>query len=279
MDANKVRFGLNNVHYAIITGYDEDDLPIYDTPKRFKGAVNLSLDPSGETSNFYADNGIYYVLKSTSGFEGDLEMAFITDEVAVDLLGDVYDSNGLLVEATTAEVVHFALMFEFEGDKNKIKHCILDCTASRSTLEGSTLEENKEVQTETLSITAAPLANGVVKYRTSATTTDTQYKNFYNEIVIPTTGTSQQVDTPKIVPGSGSYEDHVYVTILSTGGATTYYTTDGSDPATSSTRKSFITKQETITIDETSTVKAYAAQTGYTDSKLATGVYTITSST
>lgn len=185
MTANKVRFGLKNVHYAIITGYDDDGVAQYDTPKAFPGAVALSLDPSGEVSNFYADDIVYYVLNNVSGFEGTLEMAIITKQVATDLLGEVIDKNGFLVQTTTAELAHFALMFEFTGDKTPIRHCILNCTASRSTLEGSTIEEDKEVQTETLSLTASALANGVVKYKTTEATTTTAYNNFYDAVVIP----------------------------------------------------------------------------------------------
>lgn len=45
---NKVKFGLNKVYWAKITGYDEDGVPQYAAPVRLPGAVSLSLDTNGE---------------------------------------------------------------------------------------------------------------------------------------------------------------------------------------------------------------------------------------
>ena len=182
-DANKVRFGLNKVHIAVITGYDDDDLPIYDTPFRLPGAVSLSMDASGEPSSFYADNGVYYVISNNAGYEGELEIALVTTEFATKILGEIQDAaDGVLVETTNAEVTHFAMMFEFEGDKKKIRHVFYDCTATRTAVEGDTIEDETEVKTETLSLTASALANGVVKARTCENTTDDVFDAWYDAV-------------------------------------------------------------------------------------------------
>lgn len=52
MSENKVAFGLKNVHYAPIT-VGEDGIETYEVPKRYPGAVELSLEPKGELSEFY----------------------------------------------------------------------------------------------------------------------------------------------------------------------------------------------------------------------------------
>ena len=54
MEKNKVKFGLNKVHYAKITSYDEEGVPTFAKPVRIPGAVSLSIDAEGEASNFYA---------------------------------------------------------------------------------------------------------------------------------------------------------------------------------------------------------------------------------
>ena len=64
------------------------------------------------------------------------------------------------------------MLFEFSGDKKKIRHCMYYCTAARPTIEGKTNEDSKEVQTESLEITATPLPSGLVKVKTGANTTD-----------------------------------------------------------------------------------------------------------
>jgi hypothetical protein len=50
---NKVKFGLNKVHWAKITAWSEDGMPTFDTPVRLPGAVSLSIDANGENESFY----------------------------------------------------------------------------------------------------------------------------------------------------------------------------------------------------------------------------------
>ena len=92
------------------------------------------------------------------------------------------DANGVLVEDSTVEPEHFALLFEFSGDKKKIRHCMYYCTAARPTIEGKTNEDSKEVQTEKLEITATPLPNGLVKVKTGANTSDAVYNGWYSNV-------------------------------------------------------------------------------------------------
>lgn len=56
------------------------------------------------------------------------------------------------------------------------------CTAARPTIEGSTTEDSKEVQTESLELTSTPLPNGLVKVKTGANTDDTVYNNWYKSV-------------------------------------------------------------------------------------------------
>ena len=115
MEKNKVKFGLNKVHYAKITSYDEEGVPTFAKPVRIPGAVSLSIDAEGEASNFYADDGVYYVINNNSGYTGDLEIALVPLEFATDILGEKLDEKGVLTETNTAEVSQFALLFEFSG--------------------------------------------------------------------------------------------------------------------------------------------------------------------
>ena len=182
---NKVRFGLKNCHYAKAT-FDEDGNVTYGTPVRLPGAVSLSLDPEGEVENFYADDIVYYVLNNNAGYEGDLELALIPEEFLKDILHEEEDANGVLTENANNEFERFALLFEFTGDKNAIRHVLYCCSASRPSVEGETKEDEKEVQTEELSIIASALANGAVKAKTSSNTSKAVYDAWYDAVYEPT---------------------------------------------------------------------------------------------
>lgn len=80
----------------------------------------------------------------------------------------------------------FALLFEFDGDIRKIRHVLYNCSASRPKIEGKTNEESREVQTETLTIKARPLANGYVKAKTGNKTAAATYDGWYQNVYTPT---------------------------------------------------------------------------------------------
>ena len=182
---NKVKFNICNVHYALIT-VDEDGDVTFGTPVAMPGAVSLSLEPNGEPSNFYADGYAYYTISNNMGYEGDLELAMVPESFRTDVLKESMDDNSVLVESANVETANFALLFEFDGDVKKIRHVLYNCSAARPNIESATNEEEIEVQTETLAITAAPLANGYVKARTGDSTTDTVYTGWYSSVYMPT---------------------------------------------------------------------------------------------
>ena len=53
--ADKVKFGIKNVHVFPITGWT-DGVPTYGSVINIPGTVSLSLDKQGDTNDFYADN-------------------------------------------------------------------------------------------------------------------------------------------------------------------------------------------------------------------------------
>ena len=88
-------------------------------------------------------------------------------------------------------------------------------------------------------------------------------------VFVPAT-VMEQVATPTFDPAEGEVSSGTEITISSaTNGATIYYTTDGSDPTTSSTQGN------TVTITSATTLKAIAVKDGMTNSEVATALYTI----
>lgn len=186
---NKVKFNICNVHYAPLTT-GEDGAPTYTAPVAMPGAVSLSLDPNGEPESFYADGIEYYIINNNMGYDGDLELAMIPESFRTDILKETADTNKVLVESANAETGSFALLFEFDGDVKKIRHVLYNCSASRPKIESKTNEESREVQTETLSVKARPLASGYVKAKTGDTTTEATYTDWYKAVYTPAVTTA-----------------------------------------------------------------------------------------
>lgn len=190
--ANKVKFGLSNVYYAVATETLNSETGQYEytygTPVAVKGAVNLSMEAQGDQSTFRADNVDYYVTSSNNGYEGDLEVALINDQFKIDCLGYSTDANGIVYETNDAKPKAFALMFQFEGDQNARRHIFYNCIASRPSVASQTTDTTIEPVTDTLSLTAtARLNDGIVKASTAeGDNTSTQYNQWFTAVYVPT---------------------------------------------------------------------------------------------
>lgn len=183
--ANKVKFGLKNVHYALAT-FDDAGNASYATPVAIPGAVSVSFKASGDTNTFHADNIAYYVSTTNSGYEGDLEIALVPESFKIDILGEALDSKGVLFENSSVHTHQFALMFEFEGDASATRYVFYNCTATRPQLESKTNEDKTEVQTDKLSLVAAALTNGIVKAQSVPDTDSEVYEGWYTKVYMVT---------------------------------------------------------------------------------------------
>lgn len=153
--ANKVKFGLSKCYYAKVTV--SGSTVTYGTPTAMLGAVSMSLDPSGSSSNFSADNNAnYFTSGGAVGYSGDLEMALIDDNFKKDILGYLVDGHNALYETDSPTVHNFALMFQFDGDAKNTRHVLYNCTATRVPLNSETTGDTKDPTTDTIEITAGP---------------------------------------------------------------------------------------------------------------------------
>ncbi len=164
---NKVKFGLQNVYYALLNRTQGDNGQVtitYETPKRLNGTVELALEPQGASEPFYAENIVYHSIDSNLGYEGTLTLALITDEFKKEVMGYVEDKNKVLFENKDAVFKSFALIFEFMGDAKKTRHILYNVNTSRSKVSGKTIGDKNEVETEELSLKATPCEEtGMVK--------------------------------------------------------------------------------------------------------------------
>ena len=191
---NKVKFGLSNVHYALVTETESEGVvtSTYGDVKSWPGAISLSLDSTAEKSVTRADDSDYFITFGQGGYEGDLECALIPDEVRTAVLGYKTDDNGILVEdsASFSNVTYIAMMFEFKGDKKATKHCLYKVSLSRPSIASQTTGENGaiEPQTETITLTAVPRADAdqLVHVQTTPTTDADVLAAWYTAVPVPT---------------------------------------------------------------------------------------------
>lgn len=188
MKANKVKFNIKNVHFAVLTEA-ADGIITWGTPVKIPGAVSIGLDANGEITPFYADGITYYQSASNAGYEGDLEMALIPDEFRVAVLKEELDTKKVLFENANVETGAFALLFEFDGDVKATRHCLYNCVSTRPTIESKTIEDKKEPGTEKLTITASPLPDekGTVKGKSTPETDAAVYDAWYSAVYNRTT--------------------------------------------------------------------------------------------
>src|SRR5258708_12920726 len=93
------------------------------------------------------------------------------------------------------------------------------------------------------------------------------------EISTTTLGGSSQVAAPSFSPAAGSYSAALSVTIVTTtGGASIRYTTDGVTTPTSTVGTLYTGP---VTISSTTTLQAIAYESGFIDSTVTSGTYTI----
>lgn len=188
MAENKVKFGLEKVAIAIAT-IAADNSATYAAPIMNPGARSLNMEPQGELTKWYADNKVYYVVDNNDGYQGDLEVARFVDDVKAAVWQIATAANGIQYESKDTEAVHFALLFEFKGDAQKVRHVFYNCTATRPAVASATTENPTEPQTETSTITAASVyvaALGKEVIKGKCYPGDAAYENWYEAVTLPT---------------------------------------------------------------------------------------------
>lgn len=179
----KVKFGLKNVHIAPIESVANGKYNYGDIIK-VPGAVSISLEPQGDSNDFFADNIKYFSAYANNGYSGDFELAMITDEIREKIFGETKDSNEAFIENVNDTFSPFALGFQIEGDEKARRFWYYNCSCSRSKNEAKTLEASKEPSTDALTINAmARETDG--KVRALLTESDTNkdvYNSFFTEV-------------------------------------------------------------------------------------------------
>ena len=181
--ANKVKFGLSEVHIAPITNVGYSSYT-YGTIFSIPGAVNITLDRAGDETDFYADNIKYFNESANQGYTGSLEMALFNEDFRTKILNEIKDSNGALIEDATKGTTGFALGFQIDGDKANRRFWYYNVMANRPSNSSATIESSKTPQTETVDIIVAPRSTDKLVRAVLEKTDDntTAYNAFFSTV-------------------------------------------------------------------------------------------------
>lgn len=179
MDKNKVTFGLSNVHIWPITATSEDGTPTYGTLWAEKGATEISLDMSGDSTEFYADNVKYYVATANNGYSGTATFARMSDSYREKILKEVTDQGSVHFENADNVPTEFAMAYEIEGDVSKTRFLFYRCSGSRPKAGSATKENGVTVNTEQININAMPRIDNKYVKAWCDDTASTAYTGWY----------------------------------------------------------------------------------------------------
>ena len=108
----------------------------------------------------------------------------IPDAIRTAIMGETVDSNGAYVESSNDTFKNFAFGFQIEGDVKARRFWYYNCSLTRPTNSGATIEASKEPQTDTLTIKAMPRSTDL-KVRVFMEKTDdnvSAYNGFFTEV-------------------------------------------------------------------------------------------------
>lgn len=178
---NKVHYDLKNVYFAPLTV--TEGIPTWEDPIALPGAISADLSAQGDVIKLRADGMDYYVVNGNSGYEGDINFALIPDVFRIEALGEeLTATEKVLIENAMKDGKPFALLFEFLGDVRNRRHVLYNCKSSRPNIAGENKDNQKEPDTESVTISVSPLENGNVKASTTEDTTSDVYNNWFQSV-------------------------------------------------------------------------------------------------
>lgn len=184
----RVRYGFKNLYYALATDDGAGTLT-YETPTKIDGAKSMSMSAAGDSTDEYAEDGLWFHADANSGYTGTIEFedTASADEFIQKVTGQTKGTDGVVVEKSSDTPVEFALAGQFTlggGTEVGKRVWFFRCTATRPEVSGSTKEASITVATNTVNITAMPrLADDQIK--ATSVSTDSAYETWYQSVYAP----------------------------------------------------------------------------------------------
>lgn len=190
---NKYHYDVKNCHYCPGTRNDDGSVTFETTVKPIYGLQSMEMSAEGDTSKIRADGVDYIVITSNNGYSGTFNFVKVDDQFKVDCLSEVVDeTTGIQYEDADADPRPFAVMGEFKGDMEGIRWIYYNCVASRPKQAGDNKDNQKEPDTEELSVTVSPLPveidgedRNIVRGGITKSMNETTFNEWFKQVCIP----------------------------------------------------------------------------------------------
>ena len=149
-----MKTGLKRVGYAMITAQDATTTTYGDVTwltSTEAGGREYKADPTGTIKEIYADSQLVYQAEAGAGYDIELTLIDIIDDIREDWFGDVSYSNGMLEKSTNTERPRFALLLA-DDDTSDIGNTEIfyNCACKeRPSLSGKTEEKGNSARATT----------------------------------------------------------------------------------------------------------------------------------
>ena len=167
---NKVKYGIRNVHYALI---GEDGA--YETPKPIPQATSISLKPKSAELTVYGDDTLQTNKSISRGYTGSISLNELPDEF--------YPHEA-------------ALLFEFSGDPVSQRHVLYRVSFARPNIESEGMADKISTKEFSIDITVMPVVggdlDGKIKGRLYDTTeTHDTYTTWFTQVYTAADGVTE----------------------------------------------------------------------------------------
>ena len=189
-DNNKVEFGISNLHIGTFTASAAGVVTL-GIPYHLPGAKTLSLDPEGNSNDFFADNVKYWSGFSDNGFSGSMEVARFTTEFKTQFAGYMALADGGLAYIKGSNKPSVYLIFQAEGDVESRRVILYNVAFGGIKREFATIEDKKNPATESVDLTASgDNSTGItmVSYKPA----DSGYATLFSSPPVPTLPTEPE---------------------------------------------------------------------------------------
>jgi len=149
------QIGLKDLHIAILTEDTKESLK-YAVPENIINGINANINPSSESTEVYADDGLVDVITTLSKVDVEIELLDLPLEIRAKLLGDKI-VDGIYVENKNRKAPFVALGFKSEKLNGKFRYVwLLKGTAQLMSDEYATKKKGVDLKNAKIKLVFMP---------------------------------------------------------------------------------------------------------------------------